>query len=218
VRHGRTDGNFSVRERLAAGASLSGGERNHLFLNRRGTEFIELSDISGADDPADGRAFAILDFDRDGWQDLAVVNANAPLFQLFRNQLGHCIPQGEGHVLALRLVGGNHAARPDPAWSARDGYGALVTVALDSGTIIREHRAGEGFAAQNSPTLLIGMGHHPVASSLTVRWPSGKVQQTAQVPAHTLVIVYENPAHSPTGQPFVLQPYGLPRANFVSRR
>jgi len=203
VRHGRTDGSFSVAHRLAAGASLSGGERNHLFMNRGGHHFVDLSGISGADSPADGRAFALLDFDRDGWQDLAVVNANAPLFQLFRNQMGNAT----AGMLALRFVGGNHAGHPSRQWSARDGYGVTVTIDLAPGLIVRQHRAGEGFSAQNSPIMRIGLGDMSRAASLEVRWPSGKVQIATDVPAKTLVTVYENEGHSPTGEAFVIAPY-----------
>ena len=45
--------------------------------------------------------FATLDFDRDGRVDLAVVNANEPLCELFANR------SKAGHILALRFVGGN---------------------------------------------------------------------------------------------------------------
>jgi len=71
---------------IEEGVSFSGHERNHLFLNR-GDRFVEASAISGLDDIADSRAFGILDFDRDGWSDFAVVNANSPLFELFRNEI-----------------------------------------------------------------------------------------------------------------------------------
>ena len=115
----------ATREEERAGASLSGNERNRLFVNTNGRRFDDLSGISGADSAADGRAFAILDYDRDGWSDLALVNANAPLFQLFRNRIGE---RASGRMLAIELVGGNDRAQPSERWSARDGYGAEVTV------------------------------------------------------------------------------------------
>ena len=70
---------------LIPGVSHSGHERNRLFLNRAGEQFVDVSGVSGLDDAADGRSFALLDFDRDGWLDIAVVNANAPLLRLYRN-------------------------------------------------------------------------------------------------------------------------------------
>jgi len=172
---------------------------------------VDIAAIAGLDDPADGRAFAILDYDRDGWPDVAVMNANTPALRLYRNQIGDHAPGGAAtQMLALRFVGGNHTAQPTRAWSTRDGYGVRVTVDLGDLTIHREHRAGEDLAAQNSATMLIGIGTHPVATQVTVRWPSGRVQQVAEVPAQTLLTVYENPAHAPTSTGVVAQPYRQP--------
>ena len=114
---------------LETGASHSGRERNHFFLSLEGEQFKDVSGISGLDDIADGRAFTLLDFDRDGWQDVALVNANAPLFELFRNRIGEIDGPGgaeRARVVALRFVGGNRAAEPAEGLSARDGFGARV--------------------------------------------------------------------------------------------
>ena len=40
---------------LKSGRSLSGHERNHLFVNQGGQQFKDLSILSGLDNPADGR-------------------------------------------------------------------------------------------------------------------------------------------------------------------
>ena len=198
-----------------AGASLSGGERDHLFLSTRGTEFTDIAGVAGLDDPADGRAFGILDYDRDGWLDLAVVNSNAPMLELFHNQIGcHPVtvanPSARGRMIALRFVGGNHTAQPTRSWTARDGIGAKVTVDLGDLKILREHRAGEGFAAQNSATVLVGIGARDVAPTVSVRWPAGGTQAATDVPAGALLTVYENPAQSPTGEAFVREDYVKP--------
>ncbi|MDE2810606.1 MAG: ASPIC/UnbV domain-containing protein, partial [Gemmatimonadota bacterium] len=71
----------------------------------------------------------------------------------------------------------------------------------------REHRAGEGFSAQNSATLIVGLGAYQRVDAVHVRWPSGRVQQVAEVAAGMLVTVYENPRNSPTGVAFVVVPY-----------
>lgn len=192
---------------LSLGASFSGHERNHLFMNLAGEDFLEVSGVSGLDHTGDSRAFASLDFDRDGWIDLAMVNANAPRFQLFENRLGRSTRTESGRTLAVRFEGGNRSPESSEQWSARDGYGAMITVRAGDRTLIREHRAGEGFAAQNSATLLVGLDDRVEAGSLQIRWPSGQVWDTTAVPAGTLVVAYENPDHSPTGAPFVFEPY-----------
>ncbi len=61
--------------------SLSGKERNHLFISDAGKSFSDISSVSGAHSISDGRSFAILDFDRDGWQDMILANVNSPVRQ-----------------------------------------------------------------------------------------------------------------------------------------
>ena len=43
--------------------------------------------FSGLDTPADSRGFVLWDYDHDGWQDIAVVNANEPLLNLYHNEI-----------------------------------------------------------------------------------------------------------------------------------
>jgi len=202
-----------TRAEEQAGASLSGHERDHLFLSDRGVAFADVGGVSGLDDPADGRAAAFLDYDRDGWLDIALTNANAPRLVLFRNRIGCLPPAAGGRIVALRFVGGNATPRPAPGWSARDGIGARVTVDLGDVTLVREQRAGEGFAAQNSATMVIGIGARTVVPALTLAWPAGKSATTADIPAGTLLTVYENPAQSPTGEVFVREAYARPVAS-----
>ena len=110
-------------------------------------------------------------------------------------------------MIAVRLIGGNRSPRPTSAFSSRDGYGALVTVSLGDLEISREHRCGEGFAAQNSSQMIIGIGNHQTVPLLTVRWPSGKTQSIDNLTPGTQVIAYENIEESGTGTGFVLRPY-----------
>jgi hypothetical protein len=192
---------------LHNGDSLSGKERNRLFWNRGGVAFEDLSGLAGLDSPADGRAVSALDFDRDGWVDFAVVSANAPLLQLFRNRIGEQF--GSQHAaLALRFVGANRSSESKPGASNRDGYGVRVDVRVAGTQLVQEQRAGEGFASQNSATMLIGIGDHEGADGLRVRWPSGRIQErTERVPAWSLVTVYEDPSESPDGSGFAVEPY-----------
>jgi len=166
--------------------SLSGHERNKLFMNSAGTSFADTSTVSGLDNPADGRGFALLDYNRDGRHDIALVNANVPAFNLYRNAI-----EKTGNMIAIRFEGANHSASPSEG-TVRDGYGALAIVELPNGQVLkREHRCGEGFASQNSATMLIGIGEATTAS-LKMKWPSGKVFELAKVSAGNLVLAREN--------------------------
>lgn len=179
---------------FADGVSQSGSEPNRLFLSVAGERFLDASGVSGLDHEGDGRAFAWLDFDRDGWRDVAVVSANTPLFQLFRNEIG-----GSGRSIALLFEGANREAKPAAGRSNRDGYGARVEIDLGDETLVREHRAGEGLAAQNAARLLVGIGEHDAARAITVHWPSGAVQRVENVRAGTELVVFEDPERAPDG-------------------
>ena len=69
-RGGVEDGGNSLRH------SFSGYERNCWFHNMGDGGFTDLSALSGLDNVADGRAHVVWHFDRDGWLDVALVNAN----------------------------------------------------------------------------------------------------------------------------------------------
>lgn len=171
--------------------SLSGHERNHFFLNHRGGEsFSDLSALSGLDSESDSRGFVTIDYDRDGMLDLALVNANQPLMQLFHNEIGEIAPGGRG-LIALRFEGGNKTSEVSE-WSNRDGYGVMVEMVLPDGTLLkREHRCGDGYAAQNSRTMIIGIGKADRSTKVTVRWPSGKVSLLNEIKEGELVTVRE---------------------------
>jgi len=202
-------GGLPLDRKIKGGASFSGNERDSVYLSKGGKDFVSISGITGLDDPGDGRSFAILDYDRDGWPDLVVASVTAPTLQIYRNQMGDKSSAGvqKNQVVAVRFVGGNQSAAPSTEWSNRDGYGALLTADLDGETLVREHRAGEGLGAQNSATMLVGIGQRDGVKSLKVRFPSGKTREIGKVAANTLLTVYENPAHSPTGAAFTTKPY-----------
>ena len=171
---------------LSTGKSWSGNERNHLFLGD-GKDFVRVTGISGADDPADSRGFAVLDFDRDGGLDIALTNLSKPRMRLLKNNLN----RGGNGFIAVRFVGGSHAAKPSKEYSSRDGYGATIELTLDDGTkIYREHLTQDGYMTQHSSTMVIGIGKCKV-TSVKVRWPSGRVQTCDGVDRGSLLTANE---------------------------
>ena len=132
-----------------------------------------------------------------------------PLVNLYHNEIGRITQRGAaaGGMVAIRFVGGNHGREPSTQYACRDGYGAVVRVTAGEMTIHREHRCGEGFAAQNSATMIVGIGHAETIDSVTVRWPNGKSHTARGVAEGTQLTAYENPADSPSGSPLVARPY-----------
>ena len=170
--------------------SFSGEERNRWYHGRANgnrRDMHEFSMLSGLDSISDGRAFAIADFNHDGRPDIALCNANAPHLQIFENQ----IDTGNNFV-ALRFEGAADVDSSASGRSCRDGYGAVVELTLDDGRILyREFRCGEGFAAQNSDTLMVGIGNAEKVKQLEVTWPSGTTRLHGSVPGGSLQILKE---------------------------
>ncbi|MFO1497684.1 MAG: CRTAC1 family protein [Verrucomicrobiota bacterium] len=196
--------------------SLHGSERNRYFSNRQGRSFVDFSALSGLDQTADSRGFALLDYDRDGWQDVAIVNGSQPLFNLYHNEMSAVGLQGG--MIAIRFVGGSRSAAPTTGLACRDGFGARVTLDLGDEKIVREHRCGEGWSTQNSATMIIGIGEHQTVSSVAVRWPSGKITTTQSVPEGTLLTAYENAAEATGATAFTRSVYRVKRAGTAAQR
>lgn len=192
---------------LGSGASFSGQETNHLWLNAEGKDFITLSGVSGADHPGDSRSVALMDFDRDGYQDFVMASANAPTLQLYRNKMGDMLAEARRSLpVHFQFVGGSKSAKPSKEWGNRDGIGAKVWVEAGGMKYLREYRNGEGLGAQNSSVLLLGLGGAQKADRLTVMWPNGKQQVIENVAAGALVTAFENKADSPDGSGFKVGP------------
>ncbi len=159
---------------IQAGFPFSGHERNCMFLNTAaggtggasratGGRFANISALSGADFPDDGRAVVPLDWDHDGDLDLWITNRSGPQLRLLRND-----SPLKNHFLAVRLVG---------RASNRDAIGArleLVFKEVGQQPLIRTLRAGEGFLGQGTKWVQFGLGDQTEIDRLTVRWPGGE--------------------------------------------
>ena len=158
--------------------SHSGHERNRMFLNDGGRGFHNISGVSGADSALDARSFVTWDFNRDGRVDIAVVNANEPLLQIYENR-----SESANNFISLELTGANRSAGPHQEFSARDAIGARVVVDTGDSRILRVLSAGEGFASQNSKILTIGIGAADSVQSIEVTWPLGGKSTREIIPA-----------------------------------
>jgi hypothetical protein len=150
---------------------LSGRERDKLFLSRGAQSFVDCSFLSGADGIEDARAFAHADLDRDGHEDLIVVNRNAPLLRVYRNAVG---PARGGRFVGV-LVEGSATPESRGRASNRDAIGARVTARCGPMRLTREVERGAGFATTNSPSLTINLpGGCEKLDELSVRFPGGE--------------------------------------------
>ncbi|HVS18365.1 MAG TPA: CRTAC1 family protein, partial [Planctomycetota bacterium] len=144
------------------GHGWNGEEPNRLFLGDGRGSFHDASAISGADLPDDARSLIVLDWDRDGFQDLLVKNRNAPRLRLLRNR---------GHDAGARSWLVVEVAQPGSA--NLDAIGARVRVETDRGSLVRSVTAGDGFLVQSSCRMHFGLGHGASVLAIEVRWPDG---------------------------------------------
>lgn len=192
-----------------ASASFSGGERNHFFLNLKGKQFDDIAGLVGLDSSSDSRAWSSIDVDHDGLVDIAMVNSNNPVFALYHNDASEVFSHDViGSMVAIDLRGGHKGAEASHEWSNRDAIGSRVRVHLVDGTVLlREKRMGEGFASQNSATMLVGVGEASRVAKIEVTWPSGKQSVVSDVGVGQRVGIFEDPADSPDGTGVTLRPY-----------
>ena len=112
-----------------------------------------------------GRGSAVADYDNDGDIDIAVSNSGGPL-ELLRNEGGH------GGWVGLILRGRK---------SNRQGIGARVTLETEKGRQVREVKAGDSYLSSSDPRVHFGLGTAASISRVTIRWPSGIVQEVRDV-------------------------------------
>ncbi|MFP6675240.1 MAG: ASPIC/UnbV domain-containing protein [Pirellulaceae bacterium] len=159
------------------GDNLSAFERNCVYMNLGGEQFLDVSFASGADIDADSRSVIAADIDLDGAIDLLVGSVGGGPLRLFANRCG----ENNGHVL-IELVG---------VESNRSGIGSRVVIDCDGRTIHRDVFAANGFMGQGPSALHVGLGNATIIDRMTVYWPSGAVSEFAKVPVGGRIVVTE---------------------------
>ncbi|MBB5327971.1 FG-GAP-like repeat-containing protein [Tunturiibacter gelidoferens] len=167
----------AVNELVRSDYSWAGYQRNVFFLNNRDRTFSEVGGALGLDLIDDSRAFALSDFNHDGRLEFVLKNRTGPQLRILRNDLGEI-----GNSIAFRLTG--HT-------SNRDAIGTVITIEAGA---IRQSKflsAGSGFASQHTKELFFGLGSATGPISISVRWPTGKVQHFTDLPANHRVEIEE---------------------------
>jgi len=125
-----------------------------------------------------GRGVAVLDYDRDGDEDLFVVYFGGP-DALLRND----VADEQSGWLRVRLQGRTN----------RDAIGARVWIRDARGDQLRELHAGSGYLSQHENVAHFGLGQ-PRSVDLDVRWPgSGRLQRFTDVSSNRSVLLLEPP-------------------------
>jgi len=160
----------------ARGKSLSGYERNRVFMNAHGAEFFEISGLTGADSDGDGRAVVPVDVNGDGREDLFVRQAGGGSLLLFENRF----PQAHWLQVSLRGIKSN-----------RLGIGARVVAQVGGQKLVRELYPQNTFKSEAPAYVHFGLGKAAKVDRLTITWPSGLVQELADLQADRYIRVTE---------------------------
>lgn len=147
-----------------------------MYLNVAGSSFLDASHLTGADSDGDGRAVVAADFNGDGRMDLAVRQAGGGPLLLFDNQL----PQRNYLKLTLRGRQSN-----------RLGIGARIEARVGDRRLVREVYPANGYRSQAPLVVHLGLGEHEQVAGLTIRWPSGLVQELPGLEANRHIAVTE---------------------------
>lgn len=164
---------------VASGHNLSAFERNRAFLNVKGRDFLEISHLTGADSDGDGRAVVAADFRNVGMLDLIVRQAGGGPLLLYENRLPR------KHYLNVSLRG---------QASNRQGIGARLTAVVRGQQQVRELFPANSFHSQAPNVVHFGLGDDANVDTLTIRWPSGKVQVLTNLTGDRHIVVDEGKA------------------------
>jgi hypothetical protein len=179
---GRVDkslGEFWVEnpwEIVKHGHNLSCFERKRTWLNIRGSNFLDLSFLTGADNDGDGRSVVAGDFRNNGRQELLVRNCGGGALLLYENNF----PQR--HYLKVSLRGHK---------SNRLGVGARLRAVVKGQQLVREMFPINSYRSQMPNLVHFGLGDARRVERLEIRWPSGKVQVLRDLEADRHIVVDE---------------------------
>ena len=122
-----------------------------------------------------GRGVAAADYDNDGDTDLAVAHLDRPL-ALLRNETVTA-----RHFLGLQLET-SHRVPP---------VGGRVVVTAGGRKQVQAVVSGGSYQSASDTRLLFGLGNAAVADQVQIYWPSGRVDDLAQVAGDRYWIVVE---------------------------
>lgn len=159
------------------GVNLSAYERNRLYLNHQGVAFVDASFASGADIDADSRSVVAADFDLDGAPDLLVGSSGGGPLRLFANRFPRTT-----HRVRIDVRG---------VESNRPAIGTRVIADCAGRQIVRDLFAPNGCMGQGPPELILGTGAAQRIDRLTIRWPTGRIQEFRNLPVDCRISIRE---------------------------
>ncbi len=203
------DGDLDV---LIGASSFSGG--GHKLLRNDGNTFTNVTAGSGFD-LFNGTSieFIARDFDNDGYVDVLgggalMVNngdmtfsmANVPFDNGPTGDLNNdgFVDVQNGNTVYMNAGNSNNWIKviTQGTVSNRSGIGARVEITTPSGKQIRDIVSGDGFRYMSTLTAMFGIGADTGVSLITVRWPSGIVNNVFNPAINSTITVVEDPTQN----------------------
>ena len=170
---------IGISRNIKAGWSWSGFERSRFFVNNGSARFESISEVLGADQVGDGRAYISVDYDMDGDLDLIGTNQNHPSIYALRNDF----PAGRHWLMVdLRAAGGLPSV------------GATIRATAGGRTQRRDVSMGSGYLSQQWHVQHFGLADEATVDRLEITWPGGEVQVLENLAADRHLIVRQGSA------------------------
>ena len=137
-------------------------------------DFVDEGAAWGTDDVGQGRGFALVDINQDGWLDLVKRDLAGPTV-LYRSRCG------AAHWVVVRLTQEGMNGRA---------IGARVRVWTSSGRQMRVLRAGgTSHASNNPPEMHFGLGADEAIDRIEILWPDGQLSNVWELPADRVLTI-----------------------------
>jgi len=133
-----------------------------------------------------GRGLAVGDFDRDGDEDIFVMNMN-DRSSLLVNQGGN-----QKNFISVKLQGRK---------ANRDGIGARVTAVVGARRLVNEVRSGSTFLSQSDLRLHFGLGTAATVDRLEIEWPGGQIETVSNIKANQFLTITEGEGITAAAKP-----------------
>jgi len=157
---------------------------NYLFRNEGQLQFSNQTTAWGMGQPSNSNGAVWSDLDNDGDLDMVVNNINQQAY-VWENKAAQ---KEAAAYLKVSLEGSG---------LNRMGLGATLRITTGSNTQWLQQHPYRGYQGTVSPVLHAGLGSAAMIDSLSITWPSGKVQVLTDVPANSWLTLREADASQP---------------------
>ncbi len=158
-------------------------EPDRFYRNQGDGTFRDATFVTGLGNVGKGHGVTVIDYDHDGDLDIYAPEGGFVHGDPWHNAFYRNDQNTKNHWLTMALEGPGRAEEnadeetsdAAPHRTTRDAIGTRVTIRAGDRIVLRELKNGEGFGSTNSRALHFGLGGE-TKGTVTVRWPSGRVQ------------------------------------------